>query len=165
MGTPRTRPHPLAECTDCTCFAIRRAARAVTQLYDRTLRPSGLRGTQFTVLTMLALSGPTPLKQVADRLGMERTTLTRNLQPLLAGGLVVVAGSDDRRVRALSITAKGERAARAALPLWRAAQRAVKDQLTGSFLAALSTAARALPALRAQAEPARSSRKYSSRKE
>lgn len=147
-----TRPHKLAECVDCACFAIRRAARVVTQHYDRALRPSGLRVTQFTMLTMLALSGPTPLKQVADRLAMERTTLTRNLRPLMANGLVTVEPGDDRRVRRIAVTAKGQRAAAAALPLWRSAQRAVATELSSTVLASLHTAARVLPGIRARTD-------------
>ncbi len=91
--------------------------------------------TQFTLLTMLALGGPLPLSRVADRLGMERTTLTRNLKPLLASGLVSVGPGDDRRVRTIAITAKGQRAAVAALPRWRSAQRSVAGRLPANVFA------------------------------
>lgn len=136
----------LTECAACACFAVRRAARIITQHYDRSLRPSGLRATQFTLLSMLALGGPLPLSRVADRLGMERTTLSRNLQPLLAQGLVTVRHGDDHRVRTITITAKGRRAALAALPHWRKAQRALAGHLTRGVLASLDAAARAVPA-------------------
>lgn len=136
----------LCECEACACFAVRRAARVITQHYDRSLRPSGLRATQFTLLTMLALGGPLPLSRVADRLGMQRTTLTRNLHPLLTKGLVAVRHGDDRRVRTILITAKGRRAAVAALPQWRRAQRAVAGHLTVGVLESLDAAARGLPA-------------------
>lgn len=124
----------LSECATCACFAVRRAARVITQHYDRALRPSGLRVTQFTLLTMLSLGGPLPLSRVAERLGMERTTLTRNLKLLLDAGLIGVEHGDDRRVRTVFITPKGHRAAVAALPDWRRAQRDVAGQLsTGVF--------------------------------
>ena len=128
MGAHRN--HDLSECTACACFAVRRAARVITQHYDRALRPSGLRATQFTLLTMLGVGGPLPLSRVADRLGMERTTLTRNLKPLIDAGLIGAEHGDDRRVRTIFITPKGHRAAVAALPDWRRAQRGVASQLT-----------------------------------
>jgi len=142
------RRDDLGECAVCACFAVRRAARVITQHYDRSLRPSGLRATQFTVLTVLALGGPQPLSRVADRLAMERTTLTRNLQPLLTQGLVTVRHSDDRRVRTISLTARGRRAAVAALPHWRRAQGALTGHLTEGVLASLEAAARVLPGSR-----------------
>src|SRR5688572_6632102 len=104
----------LAECATCACFALRRATRAITRLYDRQLRASGLRVNQFTLLVVLTNAGPQPLQVLADILGVERTTLTRNVQPLLAQGLLAESAGDDRRVRRLSVTPAGVRAAVAA---------------------------------------------------
>jgi DNA-binding MarR family transcriptional regulator len=143
------RPHrELSECATCACFAVRRAARVITQHYDRALRPSGLRVTQFTLLTMLSLGGPLALSRVAERLGMERTTLTRNLKPLLDAGLIAVERGDDRRVRTISITAKGHRAAVAALPDWRRAQRDVASQLTTGVFESLANVTQRLSSTR-----------------
>lgn len=75
-----------AECLECSCFAARRAARTVTQHYERHLKPSGLRVTQFTLLALLELAGPQPLSRFADQMGVERTTLTRNLRALVERG-------------------------------------------------------------------------------
>ena len=144
----RPTQDPLADCTGCVCFAVRRAARAITQHYDRALRPSGLRATQFTLLTVLALAGPLPVSRAAGRLGMERTTLTRNLRPLVRQGLVTFGDGDDRRVRTLTLTAKGRRAAVAALPHWRQAQRVAASDVNQAALASLQTLARILPASR-----------------
>ena len=69
----------LSECGDCLCLASRRAARSITRAFDRKLRASGLRATQFTILVMLARAGPLSIGHLADALGAERTTLTRNL--------------------------------------------------------------------------------------
>ena len=140
----RLAPNNLSECAGCACFAVRRAARAITQHYDRTLRPSGLRATQFTLLTVLSLGGPQPLGRVANRLGMERTTLTRNLKPLVAEGLVTVGQEGDRRVRAIAITGKGQRRAVAAIPYWRTAQRSVASYLTAGTFDSLDGLARGL---------------------
>lgn len=113
----------LSECHGCLCFAARRAARAVTQRYDRALKGTGLRATQFTLLVVLSSrEEPTPLGAVAAVMGMERTTLTRNLSTLIDRGYIVDSAGDDRRVRKLAITQKGKQAALKALPQWRKAQ-------------------------------------------
>lgn len=116
---------------------MRRGARAVTQLYDRYLRPSGLKATQFTLLAVLGQAGSMPLTRAASYLGMERTTLTRNLRPLLAKGYVGVEAGQDRRVRMVRITEAGEDVARRALPLWRQAQKAIADLLPAETLQAV----------------------------
>jgi DNA-binding MarR family transcriptional regulator len=133
----------LRECLSCSCFAVRRAARAITQHYDRHLRPSGLRATQFTLLVVLALEGRKPLGQIADFLGTERTTLTRNLRPLVARGLVVVGSHRDRRIQLLEASPRGVAAARKALPLWREAQRSIAGLLTPEALRSLDAATQA----------------------
>jgi len=106
----------------CACFNLRKAARAVTQLYDDALRPSGLRSTQFTVLQHLSDAGPFTMSDLADALVTDRTTLTRNLKPLIDKGLVQTTVGDDRRQRSIAITDAGNDALRKALPLWRQAQ-------------------------------------------
>jgi DNA-binding MarR family transcriptional regulator len=131
----------LRECLSCSCFAVRRAARAITQHYDRLLRPTGLRATQFGLLVVLELEGPLPLSRAAARLGMERTTLTRNLRPLVASGLVREGEDDDRRVRMLALTRQGIAQVHAALPRWREAQRSIAARLGAPVIQALSLAA------------------------
>lgn len=131
------------ECARCTCFAARRAARAITQHYDRYFKSTDLRATQFTLLTVLALAGPLPLTRAADQLGMERTTLTRNLRPLLARRLVSESVSGDRRRRVLAITPLGVATARAALPRWREAQASIARHFDPAALRALNSGARA----------------------
>jgi DNA-binding MarR family transcriptional regulator len=149
----------LKECTTCACFAVRRAARVVTQHYDLALRPSGLRATQFTLLTVLDVGGPLPLSRVADRLGMERTTLTRNVKPLIDAGLIEVEHGDDRRVRTIFITTKGHRAAVAALPHWRRAQRDVASQLTTDVFDSLANVMQRLSSKRTRRRGRRSQAK------
>lgn len=158
-----TPDRELCECQGCACFAVRRAARVITQHYDRSLRPTGLRATQFTVLTVLALRGALPLGRVADHLGMERTTLTRNLHPLLKKKLVAVHDGDDRRTRTIAITAKGRRAAVAALPRWRRAQRDLAGHLTPGVLESLDAAARGLTATRTRRRSEARTARFSSR--
>ncbi len=107
---------------NCACFNLRKAARAVTQLYDEVLAPAGLRGTQFPVLAVLAASGSATMTELADTLVMDRTTLTRNLKPLLDRGLVERGEGQDRRQRPIAITPAGRDALAKALPLWEKAQ-------------------------------------------
>ncbi len=106
----------------CACRNVRRTARAVTQLYDETLRPSGLRITQFTLLVAVAVSEPVPITRLADALALDRTTLARDLKPLTERGLAEVAAGDDRRTRVVRLTGQGRDAIGRAYPLWQRAQ-------------------------------------------
>ena len=114
---------------ECACFKLRRAARAVTQLYDSALRGAGLRTTQFSILGMLYGLSPLCMHELAERLGADRTTLTRNLRPLERDGLVIVRPGLDRRVREVEITAAGREAIRRAVPLWRNVQQEMRAKL------------------------------------
>jgi len=129
---------------DCACFSVRRAARAVTQLYDDVLRPSGLRATQFSLLAVIRLTGTGTITALADAAVMDRTTLTRNLKPLAEAGLVAVREGEDARVRKVTLTAAGRTRLAAAQPYWEQAQRRMTDALgqprMDSLLADLSSA-------------------------
>ncbi len=108
----------------CNCHAIRQAARHVTQFYDQVLAPSGLRVTQFAILSRLRRLGPMPINTLAAALVMDRTTLGRNIQPLERDGLIeVVPGASDRRRRELRLTGTGLARQRAALEHWEEAQK------------------------------------------
>ncbi|MEQ8936845.1 MAG: MarR family winged helix-turn-helix transcriptional regulator [Amphiplicatus sp.] len=119
----------LFETTQCLCLASRRAARAITRTFDRALRAHGLRATQFSLLSGLALKGPQSIGALAALLGADRTTLTRNLAVAEARGLVAVEPGEDARSRIASITAEGRRILRRALATWRE----VQDGLTGDM--------------------------------
>jgi DNA-binding MarR family transcriptional regulator len=108
--------------TPCNCAAIRQAARRVTRLYDQALAPSGLRITQYPVLSWLAAAGPMTMNVLAERLAMDRATLGHNLRPLEAQGLVALAEGEDRRSRVVSLTDAGRRKLREARPAWHQAQ-------------------------------------------
>jgi DNA-binding MarR family transcriptional regulator len=107
---------------DCACKNLRRTARAVTQLYDDTLRPSGLRITQFTLLVAVAISEPVPITRLAEALTLDRTTLARDLKPLTDRGLLEITAGQDRRTRMVRLTRQGREAIARAYPLWRQAQ-------------------------------------------
>lgn len=113
----------------CTGAHLRRATRVVNQIFDRELRPTGLYGTQFTLLVALKYAGEMTVTPLAQILGMDRTTLTRNLALLQDKGLVVVMTGKDQRTRLLRLTEHGEAVLETALPFWDKAQQEIITQL------------------------------------
>jgi DNA-binding MarR family transcriptional regulator len=133
-----------ADCRNCLCQASRSAARGVTAVFDRHLRPHRLRVTQFTILANLILRGATPVTTLAEALGADRTTLTRNLALLERNGWVETrTDENDARTHLISATATGRAVASEALPAWRAAQVAVAAMLGVADVAALRRLANA----------------------
>jgi len=126
---PRRDPDLADAARDCACFNLRKAARAVTQMYEAALASTGIHATQFSVLVALALADGAPLSRVADALVMDRTTLTRNLRPLARRGWVRIKAGEDRRERNLSLTRSGRAALDRALPLWQQAQARLHERL------------------------------------
>ncbi len=126
----------------CACYNLRRAARAITRLYDDFLRPSGLRTTQFSVLMTVRLLGPVALTKLAELTVTERTTLTRNLRVLEKKGFIRIEPGKDARERQVSNTEKGQDILMSAIPLWQAAQAHIEnglgDERVGSLLKDLS---------------------------
>jgi DNA-binding MarR family transcriptional regulator len=119
-------------CRQCVCTAARRRSRDLTRAFEKAMRGSGIRGTQFTLLATLVQTGPIPTTRLADFQGLERTTLTRNLGPLVRDGLVRIDEGKDRRVRKVTITPAGEEAARRAFPFWKKAQDAALAAAAGA---------------------------------
>jgi len=119
----------LLEAYGCACFNLRKATRAVTQLYDDALRPAGLRCTQFSLLTLLKASGTVSMTRLAEDAVMDRTTLARNLEVLQRDGLVRIRPGEDARVREIELTRAGVARLEEAFPLWREAQRTVRKGL------------------------------------
>ncbi|PYM64680.1 MAG: MarR family transcriptional regulator [Candidatus Rokuibacteriota bacterium] len=113
----------------CVCNTLRMVTRAVTQLYDEVLRPSGLRVTQFSILATLARMGEANLKQLADALAIDQTTLTRSLNLLERDGVIERGPHPDGRIKAMRLTSKGRRALEVARPLWARAQDKVLREL------------------------------------
>ena len=106
----------------CACANLRRAARAVTQLYDRSLRPAGLRATQFSLLMAVRVLGPLPVTTLAKKTCMDRTTLGRNLKILENREMIKFTQGSDQRVREVSLTGDGKKAIIRAMPCWKEAQ-------------------------------------------
>jgi DNA-binding MarR family transcriptional regulator len=127
------------EIANCTCLRLRKAARRTTQIYDRTLEPSGLTLAQFSLLAHLYAAEELSVGDLADALVTDPTTLTRNLKPLTERGLVrIVQDETDRRRRIVTLTAAGQSALPIAYPLWRKAQAHVAQLIGESETARLN---------------------------
>lgn len=113
----------------CTCANLRKAARVVTQAYDAALHVVGLKATQFTLLAALDRLGGAPLTQLADVLVVDRTTLTRNLKPLVRRGLIRIEHEADQRIRNVSLTKSGRRVFEEAQPQWEQVQSRIVEDL------------------------------------
>ena len=121
--TPNTEYERIARLgSTCICNNLRRAARLVTNYYDKLLEPAGLRVSQATVLVVLYLSGEQTINEMAEQLELDRTTMTRNLKPLAQKGLLTIASGSDQRTRVVALTPKGKAALLKVLPLWEQTQ-------------------------------------------
>lgn len=125
------------EAPECASFNLRRADRLLTQFYDDGLREVGMRVTQYTLLSVLNALGEMSTGELAERMGADRTTLTRNLGPVRKRGWVEIRRGEDRRVRIVSLTPEGREALAEAIPLWREMQKQVRRRLGGDRLEGL----------------------------
>jgi DNA-binding MarR family transcriptional regulator len=133
---------------NCVCFNLRWVTRAITQFFEAELRRQGIRATQAPILLALHAKDGWNMAELSDWLGMERTTLLRNLQPLQRDGFVTAGGGGRGRRVELAITAKGRKQVEKLRPAGRAAQSAVVktlgEQRWSAILSDLETAALAL---------------------
>ena len=113
----------------CMCASLRRAARALTHLYEQALRPLGLRATQFTVLQALQLAGEVSQGELGQMLVMDSTSLTRTLEIMRRRGWIVKRPGKDQRERRLSLSPAGRERLRSATPAWEKAQARLRQQL------------------------------------
>jgi DNA-binding MarR family transcriptional regulator len=125
MHTKMTKELDLATMENCVCFNLRWVTRAVTQFFDAELRRHGILPTQTPILAALVAKSAWSMEELSDWLGMERTTLVRNLRPLERDGLLEITGAGRGGRVSISISAKGRKELEKATPAWRAAQQAV----------------------------------------
>jgi len=108
MRVKRTNSLPKEACIQaaqtCACFNLRKAARAVTRIYDDGLRPTGLSSSQFIILLVVQINGSATIRDLADTVGVHRTVLGRKLKPLLARKLLRAKRGMDRRFCYISLT-------------------------------------------------------------
>jgi DNA-binding MarR family transcriptional regulator len=126
LHTPKLGP--------CACSQVRRLARKLSSLYDTHLAPVDLTITQYSLLANIERAGQLSHNVLADKVGMERTTLTRNLSPLTRAKWVTAATGQDRRQHVLQLTAAGRRKLVRSLPLWEEAQRQFLSQIGSESL-------------------------------
>lgn len=106
----------------CNCFAVKRASRYLTAVYDKGLSPAGIRITQFSILHKIVRSERITMGELAVALGMDRTTLTANLRPLERDGLISIVPGEDRRMRVAAATKAGVKKYSETIPLWNDVQ-------------------------------------------
>jgi DNA-binding MarR family transcriptional regulator len=125
------------EGSSCVSFNIRKAARAVTQLYDERMRPFGLRSTQLPILGKTLILEPVTVTHLAEATVTDRTTLTRNLRLLEQQGLIQVDMGHDRREREVRLTDRGREVLAHVYPIWKEVQAEVAQRFGSARLAQL----------------------------
>ncbi len=113
----------------CYCMNIRRAAGAVSNIYDKFLTPIDLSVNQFSLLLNLNRLEVCSVSDLAVYIGLERTTVVRTIKPLIERGLITDISSDNQRNRKLTLTAEGKEKIEKGLPLWENAQNFIKEHL------------------------------------
>ena len=130
----------------CNLFFLRRAARAVSRQYSAAMKDSNVQATQFSVLYILTVSGALSITELAGKMGMDRTSMSRNLIPLQTQGYISITDEAKSRAREVTITAAGEAALHEAMPMWRHAQAQFVQHMgeadTAALIALLSRVAR-----------------------
>src|SRR6201996_1718513 len=122
----------------CNCFAVRKASRQISRLYDSHLEPAGLRITQFLTLAALDEVGSTPVNALAERLDIERTAMGKMVGFLERDGFVTIKPSPtDGRSRLVELTREGRRLHDKSAPLWLEAQRKFEELNGGKNAAEL----------------------------
>lgn len=114
---------------DCACASLRRASRAVTQLYGAALRDAGVTPTQLTLLQALSRLGPVPQGALGRLLVLDPATLSRTLRPLARAGWIRPAAGRDRRESRWALSARGRRQFARARPAWEGIQRELKARV------------------------------------
>ena len=120
----------------CTCSALRKLTRTVTRLYDYHMQQAGLKTTQYSLLRHVAHQA-LPVAELAVQMRAERTTLTRNLKPLIDAGWVALLPGKDARQRIVTITEAGRATIRVAKEAWRVAQTELEQTLGMDMVRAL----------------------------
>ncbi len=127
-----TKPHAAAAETGprgCTSLKLRQITRRVSRHYDAVVSASGLKTTQYSLLSHIVSMGSVRPSDLAAKMNLDASTLTRNLQPLVAQGWVEMGAGVDARSRLVSITEAGRAKRTEAQRLWKQAQMALNEQL------------------------------------
>ena len=120
---------PLDECLDCLCYEFRKTSRVVINFYDDALKSADLKSNQFLILVAVATMKSTNFKTLAEFLGIDQSTLARNLVTVEKQGLVTVKPGKNRREKIITLSRKGKRKFASAFPLWQKAQKNLLDKV------------------------------------
>ncbi len=114
----------------CFNLEMRKSTRLITQFYENHMSKAGLKVGQFSILRAVSITKETNSKELQGILVIDQTTLSRNLKPLVRDGLIqLTPDSDDRRIKLITLTEDGKLRYQQALPMWKAAQKALKEKL------------------------------------
>ncbi len=121
----------------CNCLKLRRAAQAITRVYDKYLEPSGIKISQYSLLKSIARMEPVNVSDLAVNVRLDRTTLVRNIKLLEVKGLISDLSKEGSRNRQLILSERGKTTLMEAIPLWEEAQNYVKQFLGSDDLSTL----------------------------
>ena len=107
----------------CACSNFRKATRSVTQLFDRQLQACGLRSTQLILLLEISVAATATIPHLSRQLVMDKSTVTRNLAPMLNEGWIEATSGEGRRKKIIRVTPKGQRVLACAVPVWETVQK------------------------------------------
>ncbi|MDB5078209.1 MAG: HpaR: homoprotocatechuate degradation operon regulator, HpaR [Chloroflexi bacterium] len=113
----------------CICINLRQASLAITRFYDAVLEPSGLKVTQYSALIAIRQLEPVSISGLAENLGLDRTTLGRNLRVLERENLITFSPGQDQREHTVHLTSQARLALEVAYPLWEQAQAKIRQNL------------------------------------
>ncbi len=125
--TSALKPAPRPQ--GCTYLKLRQLTRSVARLYDEELARCGLQGTQYSLLSHAVKLGPMRAVDLAAQMNLSTSTLSRNLQPLVAAGWLVVGPGADARSRLIEATEAGRAKRAEAQRRWKTAQERVNERL------------------------------------
>jgi DNA-binding MarR family transcriptional regulator len=121
----------------CTNLKLRQLSRLVSRHYDAYVASTGLKNTQYSLLSHVALAGPIRPSDLAQRMRIDASTLTRNLQPLIVQGWLVLGPGEDARSRLVSMTETGRAKRAEGQRAWKQAQLALNERLGEARIVAL----------------------------
>ncbi len=120
---------PLDECMDCLCYQFRKTSRIVINFYDDALKSADLKSNQFLILVAVAFMKSTNFKTLAEFLGIDQSTLARNLVTVEKQSFVTVKPGKNRREKIITLSRKGKRKLASAFPLWQKAQKSLLEKV------------------------------------
>jgi len=129
---------------ECIAMRIRVISRAISRIYDESLRPHGLKSTQLSILAVISILGQADPTEICRILYLDASTLSRNMTRMRTKGWLETSPAQDRRAHKLRLTREGNRLLTEAFPAWREAQNKIKVMLGGDNLAAIGNITQAL---------------------